>query len=126
MSTAPGRTDDRGTYDAFISYAWDPTIAPPEDGASPRISDATIARRLRHSLLTLATPRTRRSSLAIYLDKVEQRPTHRLWEEGILKNLAVSRLLIVVCSPRSAESPGVQREVEFWLDSGRDLSSILV
>ena len=111
-------TDD---YDAFLSYAWDPTDSP----AASDVSDGVIARKLRYAMQDLGKPRTRRSDLAIFLDRSVQTPSPDLWQ-AILDNLDRSRFLIVLCSPRAAASDGVAREVQHWLDTGRSLDDLLV
>src|SRR4051812_35962177 len=73
----------------------------------------------------LGKPRTRRSDLAVFLDRSVQTPSPDLWR-GILDNLDRSRFLIVLCSPRAAASDGVAREVQHWLDTGRSLDDLLV
>jgi hypothetical protein len=110
-----------GSYDAFLSYAWDPA-----DGLDDsETSDAAVARRLRYAMQDLGKPRTRRSDLDVFLDRSVQTPSPDLWR-GILDNLDRSRFLIVLCSPRSAASDGVAREVQHWLDTGRSLDDLLV
>ena len=110
-----------GSYDAFLSYAWDPA-----DGSdASETSDAAVARRLRYAMQDLGKPRTRRSDLDVFLDRSVQTPSPDLWL-GILDNLDRSRFLIVLCSPRSAASDGVAREVQHWLDTGRSLADLLV
>lgn len=107
-------------YDAFLSYAWDPA-----DAQGSEVSDAAVARRLRYAMQDLGKPRTRRSDLAIFLDRSVQTPSPDLWS-GILDNLDHSRYLIVLCSPHAAASDGVAREVQHWLDTGRRLDHLLV
>jgi len=110
-----------GSYDAFLSYAWDPA-----DGSdAAETSDAAVARRLRYAMQDLGKPRTRRSDLDVFLDRSVQTPSPDLWR-GILDNLDRSRFLIVLCSPRSAACDGVAREVQHWLDTGRSLADLLV
>jgi hypothetical protein len=67
----------------------------------------------------------RRSDLNIFLDRSVQVPSPDLWR-GILDNLEGSASLILLCSPVSAASGGVEREVQHWLGLGRGLDSILV
>lgn len=108
-------------FDAFISYAWD---RPGTDPAR-QVTDGLVARRLHHAMLDLATPRTRRSDLRVFLDRSVQVPSADLWR-GLLGNLDDSRFLVLLCSPSSARSSGVEREVRRWLDGGRDLENLLV
>src|SRR5262245_54305854 len=89
------------------------------------VSGAAVARRLRYTMQDLGNPRTRRSDLAIFLDRSVQTPSPDLWR-GILDNLERSRFLIVLCSLRAASSDGVAREVRYWLDTGRSLDDLLV
>lgn len=117
--------DDEAPYlDAFLSYVHD---RPGEAGAASgqRVSDAIIARRLRLAMLNLATPRTARSDLQIYLDRSKQTPSADVWR-GILGNLERSRVLVLLASPESADSGGVRREVEHWLGSGRTVDDIII
>ena len=93
--------------------------------AASEVSDAAVARRLRYAMQDLGKPRTRRSDLAVFLDRSVQTPSPDLWR-GILDNLDRSRFLIVLCSPRAAASDGVAREVQHWLDTGRSLDDLLV
>lgn len=111
-------------FDAFLSYIHD---RPDQTAAASeqRVSDAVVARRLRLSMLSLATPRTRRSDLEIYLDRSKQTPSADLWQ-SILSNLEQSKFLILLASPESAGSHGVRQEVEHWLGSGRAVDEILV
>lgn len=119
-----GFDDGASSFDAFLSYMHD---RPDQAGAASarRISDAVVARRLRLGMLSLATPRTVRSELGIYLDRSTQTPSADLWQ-SILGNLDRSRLLILLTSPESANSEGVQQEVEHWLGSGRTVDDIVV
>lgn len=41
-------------------------------------------------------------------------------KEEIEKGLQVSKYLIVICSPRAAKSPWVSKEVEYFIDHGRE------
>jgi len=114
-----------GGYDAFLSYAWDPAEGRAGPAVPDAVSDAVVARRLRFAMQDLGKPRTRRTDLAIFLDRSVQTPSPDLWR-GILDNLDRSRFLIVLCSPRSAASDGVAREAQHWLDTGRSLDDLLV
>lgn len=41
-------------------------------------------------------------------------------KEEIEKGLANSKYLIIICSPRSAQSPWVSKEVQYFIDNGRE------
>jgi hypothetical protein len=56
--------------------------------------------------------------LRVFRDKSDL-GSHPTVEQGLSENLDSSRWLIVVCSPRSAESPYVDAEVRRFVETGR-------
>lgn len=56
--------------------------------------------------------------LKVFRDKSDL-GSHANLQDGLTKSLGQSRFLIVICSPRSAESPYVDAEVRYFLDQGR-------
>lgn len=103
-------------YDAFISYKG----SRPED-----VSDQTVDRQVAEHLVELleryrapaallrskagARPRITR----VFRDRAELSAAHDL-TQALRERLAASRFLIVVCSPRSARSPWVCEEIDFF------------
>ena len=56
--------------------------------------------------------------LKVFRDKSDL-GSHSNLQEGLTKSLGQSRYLIVVCSPRSAQSPYVDAEVRYFQEQGR-------
>jgi WD40 repeat protein len=90
-------------YDVFISYSRDPV-------------DRNVAVRLQDELQRFARPwfRPGARTLRVYRDQTNLPPSSDLW--GTLEQaMSSSRWLVLVASPRSAQSHGVRRELDWWL-----------
>ena len=87
-------------HDAFISYS---------HGAS-----GEMARQLQNSLQSFAKPWWRRRSLSVFRDETDLSVDPSLWN-SIVTNLDSSDWLILIASPRAAQSKWVKREVRYWL-----------
>lgn len=107
---------------AFITYA--------------RRSDAELAGRLQKELESYAVPSALQCDRTILAKSKFLRPIFRdhtdlnthdsAFEAQLERELRASRYLILLCSPTSAASPYVDREVRVFLDShGNDSSSVL-
>jgi TIR domain len=99
----PGKvmTSVNFTYDAFISY-------------SNSQDYRQIARALQRDLHAFARPWNRLRAMRTYRDETHITPAANLWE-AIEKALSASRCFVLLASPEAAESPWVQRELEWWL-----------
>lgn len=89
-------------YDVFISYSRD-TV------------DRDIAARLQNELQRFTTPwyRPRTRTLHVFRDQTNLQASPDLW--GTIDDaMSSSRWLLLVASPRSAESAGVRRELTWW------------
>jgi WD40 repeat protein len=89
-------------YDVFISYSRDP-------------ADRDVAVRLQDELQRFARPwfRPRARTLRVFRDQTNLPPSPDLW--GTLEQaMSSSRWLVLVASPRSAQSQGVRRELDWW------------
>jgi WD40 repeat protein len=89
-------------YDAFISYSRD-TV------------DHDIAARLQNELQRFTTPwyRPRTRTLRVFRDQTNLQASPDLW--GTIEDaMSSSRWLLLVASPRSAESAGVRNELTWW------------
>jgi hypothetical protein len=89
-------------YDAFISYSRD-------------TADSEIAVRLQNELQRFTTPwyRPRTRTLRVFRDQTNLQASHDLW--GTLEHaMSSSRWLLLLASPRSAQSAGVRRELTWW------------
>jgi tetratricopeptide (TPR) repeat protein len=87
-------------YDAFISYS--------------HAKDKPIAAALQAVIQKLGKPWYRRRGLRVFRDDTSLSATPSLWPT-IEQALAQSRYLLLLCSPESAASPWVGKEVEYWL-----------
>ncbi len=97
-------------YKAFISYSW---------------SDRAEAERLHHALETYRAPKGLggRRLHPIFRDREEEAAAASIGE-AIEAAMGNSEFLIVLCSPRAAVSPWVNREVA-WFKTHRDSQKIL-
>src|SRR6266581_5307 len=89
-------------YDVFISYSRD-TV------------DHDIAVRLQNELQRFTTPwyRPRSRTLRVFRDQTNLQASPDLW--GTIEDaMSSSRWLLLVASPRSAESAGVRHELTWW------------
>jgi WD40 repeat protein len=89
-------------YDVFISYSRD-TV------------DREIAARLQDELQRFTTPwyRPRTRTLRVFRDQTNLEASPDLWGT-IEAAMSTSRWLLLVASPRSAESAGVRHELTWW------------
>ena len=89
-------------YDVFISYSRDPI-------------DRDVAARMQGELQRFARPwfRPRARTLRVFRDQTNLPLSPDLW--GTLEQaMSSSRWLVLVASPRSAQSQGVRRELDWW------------
>ena len=89
-------------YDAFVSYSRDQ-------------ADRDVAVRLQAELQRFGRPwfRPRERTLRVYRDQTNLPLSPDLW--GALEGaMSSSRWLVLVASPRSAQSLGVRRELDWW------------
>lgn len=103
--------DGKYEYFAFISY---------------KSQDKKWAKWLQRKLESYSLPTALRKEKPTLPDKI--RPVFRdvtdlsggKLEKEIEKNLNKSKYLIVICSPRSAQSPWVSKEVQHFINQGRE------
>jgi WD40 repeat protein len=88
-------------YTAFISYS--------------HAADGHLAEAVQLALHRFANPWYRRRSLSIFRDKTSLAANPALWP-AIEAALAQSDWFLYMASPRSAQSPWVKREMQWWLD----------
>ena len=102
--------DKRSTYDAFVSYS--------------HAADKKLAPGLRDGLQRFATPwgplrwTNLVRSLRIFQDQASLSANPALWVT-IEQALAASDWFILLASPQSAQSPWVEKEVDFWCRNKR-------
>ena len=87
-------------YDAFISYSHD--------------TDGDRAKAIEDGLERFAKPWYRRRSLSVFRDSSGLSANPGLWT-SLTAVMADSERLVVLCSPESAASPWVGREIEQWI-----------
>ncbi len=90
-----------GRFDAFISYS--------------HRADDDIAPSLRHGLQRLAKPWYRRRAMRVFLDRTNMSADPALWS-AITQALDTSKGFVLLMSPASANSPWVNREIEYWVE----------
>ena len=88
-------------YDAFISYSHE--------------IDTPVASALQTELQRFAKPWYRRRALRVFRDDANLSAHPGLWP-AIQAALDGSRIFILLASPKSAASPWVVREIEYWLE----------
>ena len=98
-------------YDAFVSYSHE--------------ADHLLAKQLQSALQRIGKPWYKRRSLSIFRDETDLSATPHGWDD-IERALDRSRYLIVLASPRAAESKWVQREIAHWLKLGRGERLLIV
>ncbi len=96
--TQPGPS--AAAYDGFISYS--------------HAADDLLAPRLQAGLQRFAKPWWKRRALRVFRDKSSLAANPHLWS-SITQSLDDSAWFILLLSPDAAESPWVNREVEYWL-----------
>lgn len=89
------------SYDAFISYS--------------HAVDGKLAPALQQALSRFAKPWNRLRALRVFHDEASLAADPGLWS-SIERALGQSRSLILLASPRAAQSAWVQREAQFWRD----------
>src|SRR3954453_8673123 len=97
-------------YDAFISYS--------------HAQSADVAEALQFELERFAKPWYRQRQLKVFRDESSLAADPGLWL-SIESALDLSRWFILVASPKAAQSPWVQREVEWWVNN-RSTRSMLI
>ncbi len=108
-SAAPVNSSDeqdpgRYRYDAFLSYS--------------HAADGRLAPAVQLALQRFARPWHRPWALRVFRDATSLSATPELWP-SIERALSSSRHLVLLASPQAAESPWVQREVDWWLARDR-------
>jgi len=93
--------NDRGMYDAFMSYS--------------HAGDSKLAPALQSALHRFARPWNRLRALRVFRDKTNLAVNPTLWL-AIQAALDESTFFILLASPEAAASPWVAREVEYWLE----------
>nr|VFJ44250.1 MAG: WD40 repeat [Candidatus Kentron sp. FW] len=101
-------TDKAFKYKAFISYSHQ--------------ADQELATSIQESLQILAKPWYRQRVFEIFRDQTNLSVAPDLWGT-IIEALSQSEYLILMCSPKAAESEWVPREVDWWLEH-RDIDTI--
>ena len=107
MASEPRRL----AHDAFISYR--------------HARDGELAEALETGLQSLGRPWLGRRTLDVIRDTSDLSTSPNLWQ-SIATHLDQSRFLILLASPESAASPWVAREIEHWVDLGRNEQLLLV
>ena len=92
--------DRNRRYDAFISYS--------------HRSDDDIAPALRAGLQGLAKPWYRRRAMNVFLDRTSMSADPALWTT-ITRALDDSSGFVLLLSPEAAQSPWVNREIDYWV-----------
>jgi hypothetical protein len=98
-------------YDAFISYSHDPR-------------QSAITATLQQAIQRFAKPFWRRRAVSLFRDQTNLSANPDLWGT-IVDALRNSKFLILIASPKAAESPWVAREIEWWL-SHRESNTIII
>jgi hypothetical protein len=107
----------RSNYDAFISYS--------------HAADGQLAPALRNGLQRFGTPwgplrwTNPVRSLRIFQDQASLSANPALWPT-IEQGLAASEWFILLASPHSAQSPWVEKEVDFWCRNKRPERLLIV
>ena len=96
-------------YDGFMSYS--------------HAADDLLAPRLQAGLQRFAKPWWKRRALRVFRDEASLSANPHLWS-SITKALDQSAWFVLLLSPEAAESPWVDREVEYWLEH-KDASRIV-
>jgi tetratricopeptide (TPR) repeat protein len=101
IPAGPAQADVARLYDAFVSYshAQDEPIAAALQSAMPRLGKAWHQRR----------------ALRLFRDDTSLTATPHLWP-SIEQALGKAHFLILLASPEAAASPGVGKELAWWLD----------
>src|SRR3954454_9613049 len=89
-------------YDGFISYS--------------HSADGRLAPAVQTGLQRLARPWYRRRALRVFRDETGLTVNPHLWG-SITAAMDESRYFTVLLSPDAAESPWVNRELSYWLES---------
>jgi len=89
-------------YDAFMSYS--------------HAADGQLAPALQRSLHRFAKPWWKLSAVRVFRDETSLAVAHDL-TDAIKKALDAARFLILLASPRAAQSKWVEREARLWLGS---------
>lgn len=97
-------------YTAFISYS--------------HAADAATAAAIQSGLYDFAKPWYRRRAVRIFRDKTTLAASPALWP-SLEKALSTSEFLLLIASPKSAQSAWIGREVSWWI-TNRSLDKLLV
>src|SRR5215831_14003456 len=90
-------------YDAFLSYS--------------HRADEAYAPVVRKALQQLGKAWYRRRALRVFLDTSNLASNPALWPT-IAKHLESSQFFVLLCSPQSASSEWVEKELTYWLQNG--------
>ncbi|MDR1979003.1 MAG: toll/interleukin-1 receptor domain-containing protein [Synergistaceae bacterium] len=95
-------------YYAFISYK--------RGGADEKYASWLQRRLERYRIPAITGIQELPKRLKVFRDKTDL-GSYASLDEGLSRNLEISRFLVVICSPRSAESPYVADEVHYFLEN---------
>ncbi|MFI9781174.1 toll/interleukin-1 receptor domain-containing protein [Streptomyces sp. NPDC051956] len=95
----PEESENRFTYDAFISYS--------------RAADGDLARVLQHGLHTFAKPWYRLRALRVFRDEGSLAPGSQLWG-SLQEAMDASHFFVLLACEQSARAPWVEQEVAYW------------
>lgn len=99
------------SYDAFLSYS--------------HSADSSIALTLQSTLEKIAKPWHRRRALNIFRDQTDLSTAPNLWGK-IASALSQSKFFILLASPEAASSEWVNKEIEWFLQSGSPSRVLIV
>ena len=106
--------DEEKSYDCFLSYSRSDTY------------QSHLVLRLYDALKQIGTRwYVAHNRYRIFVDRISLAHEADLWET-LDKYLLESRILVLLCSPQSAISPGVRNEVSIWLESNSCNDLILI
>jgi outer membrane protein OmpA-like peptidoglycan-associated protein len=88
------------TYDAFISYS--------------HKTGHRLAARIQDALQEIAKPWNKAKALNIFRDETNLASSPHLWGD-IEQALSQSKHFILLCTPETATSPWIQKEIEYWI-----------
>ncbi|MFF1399982.1 toll/interleukin-1 receptor domain-containing protein [Streptomyces sp. NPDC058287] len=95
----PEESENRFTYDAFISYS--------------RAADGDLARVLQHGLHTFAKPWYRLRALRVFRDEGSLAAGSQLWG-SLQEAMDASHFFVLLACEQSARAPWVEQEVAYW------------
>lgn len=111
MSESTREQPGAWAYNGFLSYS--------------HAEHVQLAAEVQRALHTIARPWYRLRALRVFRDRSSVAPSESLWA-SIEAALARSEFLLLLASPRAAQSPWVAREVAWWLEHRGTRNLILV